>query len=369
VILAYLVLKTPFWAWVLFGVDYMLGNPSSINWYRDELFEHYWKAWPLKKDEVFVPSIPFQEMDGAYWSFAAFDILTERRLKPLIIRGIFKNASALNWTPEHLAKSFGDRDFFAFADNRFGVADADVSTFRDTIPNIVRNITNGGNNYVFNANFENPTDMHLYDDIGLDRLYDWRRPAVVQFFLGLAREGEKRLGGSPLHAAVPPNLNVQLSGSKRWIMVDPKYSLYMRPRLLSDQVALVTEATFEYDAESRWHNFPRYEGLIHPGDAIFIPPWWYHEVHNIQGPKWQISLAVRYSDIVGSWLTNWWYALLIDIGVRDKPCWPGFRLICLELFKGWQTGKNFNVKHNAGEELPAINQLYKERVDKVNRYE
>jgi hypothetical protein len=332
---AYLIARTNFWTWFIFTLDYFLGNPSFFYDYRTQLMEEMAGRWPVRKDGIRIPSQPFQELYGENFTHQTFKHVSEGYTRPLIIRGLFKDAPAMKWTPEYLAESIGDdRQFVAFSDNSIGVGRKGASTFMTTLKDAVKNISAGGNNYLFNSNLEYPIDLKLYQEIGADRIA-WKPPVLVQFFLGLTRVGETRLGGSPLHAAVAPNINIQLSGEKTWIMIDPKYVGYVKPTLLSDQVAVFAGASWDYGAADRWHNFPRFESVVRPGDAIFIPSWWLHEVQNLPGPEWQLSLAIRYTNLVSSFWNNWLFSALVDLGTRHKPCWPGFRLICFE-FGAWE---------------------------------
>jgi len=271
--------------------------------------------------------------------FESFRFLTNELTTPLVMRGLFKDAPCTKWTPKRLAEHFGkNRSFVAFVNNKMGDNDyrRNGDSFWENVPEVVANITRGGNNYIFNAPLEAQFDMDLYREMEVERFSaNYRKPAVVQFFLGLARPGEKRLGGSALHAATAPNLNVQYSGSKRWLMIDPKYARYVKPNLFSTQLAVLAGATADYPAEARWTNFPRYELILHPGDALWIPSWWFHEVHNLPGEEWQISVAIRFGHYMSSLQNNWHFTGLTDLGVHGKPCWRGFRLTCLQLHPGW----------------------------------
>jgi hypothetical protein len=332
-ILAYLVKQTHFWLWTIFALDYFLGNPSSLNNYRWQLLSDAQKEWPIKMGHR-IPPNPLPQLYGENYTHAAFKAITESYTRPVVIRGLFKDAPAMQWTPEYLATNIGDeRLFTAFIDN--GIGSNKKGTFLTTVPSVVKNVTAGGNNYLFNSNFEYPTDIKLVKEIDIDRL-KWRPAILIQFFLGLAREWEAKWRGSPMHAAVAPNINVQLSGRKHWVMIDPKYYAYVKPTLLSDQVAVFVGGGLDYGEVDRWHNFPRFDDIVNPGDAIYIPPWWMHEVQNLQGPEWQISLALRFPDLRSSLWNGWFFTSLVDLGTRNKPCLPGFRMLCAEFLANWE---------------------------------
>jgi hypothetical protein len=335
VVLAYLLKKTYFWTWLIFSVDYFLGNPGPFGAYRNRLMEQMYRDWPIP-DGVFIPPQHFQELLGTNYTHKYFKQVSEGYTRPVILRGLFNDSQALKWTPEYMVDQIGDdRLFVAFLANSLGGGAPNAATFLTTLKDAVKNISNGGNNYLFNSNLEYPRDLKLYREIGAERI-DWKPPVIIQFFLGLTRPGETRVGGSPMHAAVAPNINIQLSGEKTWIMIDPKYANYMKPNLLSDQVALFVGSGLDYGHNRRFENMPRYQGVVRPGDAIFIPSWWMHEVHNRPGDSWQISLAIRYTNAVSSLWNNWLFTELVDWGTPNKPCWRGFRLLCFE-FGAWES--------------------------------
>jgi len=124
-------------------------------------------------------------------------------------------------------------------------------------------------------------------------------------------------------------------------MIDPKYVGYVKPTLFSEQVAMFAGASLDYGVEGRWQNYPRFEGVVRPGDAIFIPSWWLHEVQNHPGPDWQLSLAIRYTNAASSLWDNWLFSVLVDVGLNNKPCWRGLRLICFEYFGAWEKTPTF----------------------------
>jgi len=203
--------------WTIYTLDYFLGNPSSFRALRDRIFDEEAKSWPIPKSAN-IPAWEFPQIMAEDYTIEAFKIVTSEFTRPVVLRGLFANSAALKWTHTSLANHFGpNRSFVAFSHNKMGDQDPkNGESFYETVPEAVANITRGGNNYIFNAPIEVDYDLELYKELDVDRFSkSWRKPAVIQFFLGLARLGEKRLGGSALHSATAPNLNVQLSGAKK----------------------------------------------------------------------------------------------------------------------------------------------------------
>eukprot|EP00808_Paulinella_micropora_P010038 g277.t1 len=340
------------WTWLVYSADYLLGNPSPFRAYRDELMEKAFQSWPIPRDKS-VPPQPFVEMDATVYTHKSFWELSDGYTKPLIVRGLFNNSGAIRkWTPEFLANYMGDREYVAFVNSSVGSGSKDTArTYTTTIRQVVDNVTAGGKNYIFNANLIYEKDKELAKDLELERIGWPHEPTLVQFFLGLSRPGEIPTG-SALHSSFAPNVNFQLSGVKQWIMVDPKYLIYTKPQLLDKQFALLHGSDFRPIGE-RWKNFPRLQGYLHPGDAIYIPPYWYHEVINQPVPDWQISIAVRYWSTSATMRNQPWLAMIQDLGVRGRPCLPGTRVFfCAPLQAmtgGWTTG-DIQKKSEAGAE-------------------
>jgi len=286
-----------------------------------------------------------------------------------MIRGLFKNVKAFQWTPEYLADHFGSRQFYISSNNRIGESAGLHRNMQGqwaTVPTVVANITKGGNNYLFNANLDYPADVPIFDDIQLnERVGNELKACIVQFFLGRTRPGETRLGGSPLHAAAAPNINVQLKGRKKWILIDPKYTRWTNPYLLSKQLA--TLAKRDDPAGFRWTNMPRFEGILEPGDAIMIPPWYHHEVHNLPGDEWIMSVAIRFPNLAASWRNNWHFTAMVDLGTVDRPCLPGLRLVCMQFHPGWKGGYQLQNQSVGGLEGHPIWNKFKAKIEEEGR--
>jgi len=221
---------------------------------------------------------------------------------------------------------------------------------------MIENVTNGGTNYLQNANFFFPEDLPLYRDLELHRVGFDRDPLLVQIFLGKKLPGEVRGSGSPLHCAAGPNLFVQISSSKKWLMIHPKWSRYVKPNMFSYQVASgsIAGLTHQANKTQRWGNFPRWEGTVHPGDAVWIPGWFWHEVQNVPSDDWSLAVATRYSNFFQIWEANPLFTPMVDLGVKEKPCLPGFRFICAALHPGLEKGgvlvqKQSEISHEAVE--------------------
>eukprot|EP00957_Ditylum_brightwellii_P138893 10586744-Ditylum_brightwellii.AAC.1 len=73
-----------------------------------------------------------------------------------------------------------------------------------------------------------------------------------------------------LHCEPIGNVAVQLQGKKQWTLVSPKYSLHIQPAASPDGRA------FFASYSDSIHHVPRYQITLGPGDALWVPTWWWH---------------------------------------------------------------------------------------------
>ena len=77
-----------------------------------------------------------------------------------------------------------------------------------------------------------------------------------------------------LHCEPIGNVAVQLSGQKRWTLVSPEYSLYLRPSLAPDG-----RAYFASWQDMQALPVPHYSDVVtSAGDALWVPTWTWHHV-------------------------------------------------------------------------------------------
>jgi hypothetical protein len=87
------------------------------------------------------------------------------------------------------------------------------------------------------------------------------------------------------HCAGGPNLFVMVHGRKSWTLVPPADSLCMRPIARADMFYSASAVDTRWsDAELEREGFPLYRHAtrltaeLAPGDALFVPQWWWHSV-------------------------------------------------------------------------------------------
>ena len=160
-----------------------------------------------------------------------------------------------------------------------------------------------------------------------------------EFFFGHGA-GEKPFRvGTSFHAAGFPNLFLQIHGARDWTLVSHKYSQYMRP-MHADNHVIGFGAYNDWRTMNRTEHFsriPRIEVTTLPGDVLYIPPWWWHEVI-LPGSEFSIGLSNRG---IG-WQSSWSRAPLLRFipWISGELSVGGLTLDTVQmlpaLLKGWQ---------------------------------
>ncbi|MDV4166166.1 cupin-like domain-containing protein [Rhizobium beringeri] len=222
------------------------------------------------------------------------------RRHPCVVEGLTEDWQAIErWTPEYLKRVAGDQE-------------VSVRETAGSPRNIYQNLAQGGrirfSDYVdwitetsaaadlqeVIARFADPGQItaaietcdfeaSYYLDAKLAQLSkplvddvtvpDWypTHPIDVIFWLGI-------LGtSSGLHADVTPNCNVQVSGSKHFLLFSPSEARNLY------QIAGRTHCRFDpnlpdYDRFPKASHSSSMETYLKPGEALYIPVGWFHQV-------------------------------------------------------------------------------------------
>lgn len=90
---------------------------------------------------------------------------------------------------------------------------------------------------------------------------------------------------SRMHRDLADNLHCQIAGRKRFTLVAPRFNGDVYPNHLWDSVPNGCRVDIE---EPDFARFPRLRGVetmvadLEPGDAIYIPRWWWHHVRTVE---------------------------------------------------------------------------------------
>ncbi len=268
---------------------------------------------------------------------------TNNKRRPVVIKGLVKDCAACKkWDANFFKENYGQtklltlnktEDFKGAAYTSFTQKlDCGYVSMADSIENMI----NAADSNVQSVYINNVTKLfndhpELVDDLELDRLKcidtainseSWLK---VNMFMGGPGTG------SSLHCAVPGNFFFNIYGKKKWILIDPVYSKYMHSTPSKEFSFVISGHDLENLNQFSTHNkfIPKYEIILEPGDVLYIPPWWWHYVHN--ETDFTIGCAVRDHTIYyQSLLNNPTYMLQSPYIYTLNP----FALKIVEFFKG-----------------------------------
>lgn len=125
-------------------------------------------------------------------------------------------------------------------------------------------------------------------NIGLDLLakvndFDSSALYLAQSFLYFGNRQQANLHNDPLSG-----FSIQLANSKIWRFVDPTYTPRVKPFRGDNPGVFYSETGFIEN-----QTIPFLEVVVRPGDMIFFPEHWWHEVHPIEADSFGMTVAYR----------------------------------------------------------------------------
>ena len=248
-------------------------------------------------------TVPLTEIDDSMVNERLFYSLTANKTRPLVIRGLIKNCNAVKkWNANYFTTNYGETNLLTLARGKHFDKQNAYTSFTHKIDckymSIKESLKNMMNESKESFYINNVTEifMHhpnLISDLNIDCLkkiddsIDENSWYKVNMFMGGPETG------SSLHCAVGGNFFFNIYGKKKWILIDPCYSKYLRSTP-SEQFGFAISG---YDIEDNRQVaklndvIPKYEVILEPGDMLYIPPWWWHYVHN--ETNFTIGCAVR----------------------------------------------------------------------------
>lgn len=204
--------------------------------------------------------------------------------RPVVVRGLHRLRR--DWSVDALIGAFGDTPIL-FNDD-YGYRMHPLRVLREDP---------GADRYVTNCEQLLARHPELVEDLAVDAYRPWtrKRPYCAQLFLGA-----RRSLGLYFHCANNFNAFTMLHGRKRWTLVHPDHSYFMYP-IVSRHSAYVASIINHVEAPpgaTELFGFcPRYEVVLEPGDVLFNPPWWWHQVENLD--ETTVGCASRWAGLGG----------------------------------------------------------------------
>jgi hypothetical protein len=237
--------------------------------------------------------------------------------RPVVLQGAMDDWMALgSWTPESLIEKVGDNPV-AVQSSPNGVFGLDEEKGGPRYEE--KHMTFG--EYARHVLSGQPSDTRLYlqrssipdllpqllEDFEIPRYVDPGRIYLMNLWFGPGGNVTR------LHYDVPNNVLAQIAGTKRFVMFPPRDMSRLYPfRSKSYNMSQVDIDGPDLERFPRFRDARRVEVTLRPGEMLFIPSFWWHQV---------------YSEETGLTVNFWWLPRLRQYFV------PQFRDCAVDVFK------------------------------------
>lgn len=231
---------------------------------------------------------------------------------PCVIRGAALQWPATrNWTFDYLAKLGGNRPVKLVVGNReLGETGFTQSTFRECVGSLASNgsIWGGGAGVAHLKEFDLLNEFpELRKDVSTQALFPPRQYVSSSAWIGPAG------AHTGLHHDLLDNLAVLLRGGKRFYLARPGV-VESQGALSSkyDRWARLADVGIKDLAERKLPEESLFVVDLHPGDAIYVPRGWWHEVVNLKSSIFLSGFFGPMPRVVGLWLLTGTRQLIHD---------------------------------------------------------
>lgn len=128
---------------------------------------------------------------------------------------------------------------------------------------------------------------------------------------------------SPLHHDLSPNFLVQVQGKKKLIIFSPKDNKYLYPgqEVGAKHISEVDLRNVDNNRFPLFNKATPYECILEPGDVLFLPSGWWHEVHTMEA-----SISINY----------WFRRFDIEKGLELLSVQELYKIIKIFIDKGFK---------------------------------
>jgi len=253
------------------------GQSDQIRQRRDWMMKALEQMQRLSADAGRITQAPVPEFNDFIRQYYALN-------KPVVFKQAYKHWQAANWTPETLLQTVGEAEvevqFGRESNPRFeldSVKHKKQMPFSDYHKLVME--TASSNDFYMTANnaAKNAQAMApLYQDMGnfADGYFDESLHSS-RSFIWFGPKGNY----TPLHHDETNNMFLQIYGRKKYYMIPPLQTPY-----LYNDTAVFSPLDFRDPDFNRYPlaaNVTPIEVMLEPGDTLFIPVGWWHQVQSL----------------------------------------------------------------------------------------
>jgi len=200
--------------------------------------------------------------------------------RPVVLKGAASHWNCVrNWDFEFLSSRYGEDAVTLLNPTGLGQSEIDTTVEDSSLSEFIEHIQNGGRKYLRFHPFlmEHP---ELLEDLDQEWIRDIQTRGVLrpeyQMFIG--PQGSH----TPVHAAMPCNVFIQVHGRKRWLLFEPNEFPLLNPNPsgLSYYTSDVDPASVDRERYPLFSFANAWEVILEPGDVFWNPPYMWHCVTN-----------------------------------------------------------------------------------------
>jgi hypothetical protein len=202
---------------------------------------------------------------------------------PFLIKGVF-SSNALQW--DQLRETYGDSLVPVHPAAKLGESWQYETVREMTLRDAMRAMEQGAPISVVSSSQVFVDHSQLLETMKPRVLSDVFGAHFVRHEMFVAGPGT----GSAFHCAVGGNFFHMVNGRKRWLLVNPSDSFAMYPTIGRNTRSAIFGSPINsesYQEDQRelfplYSRVPKYLVILEPGDVLFVPSWWWHEVKNLE---------------------------------------------------------------------------------------
>lgn len=266
--------------------------------------------------------------------------LTNNKRRPLVIKGFLKNSNAYKvWSSDYFKNNYYNTKLLTLDVTKNKNKDKAYTSFNQKLEceyiklgESIDNMLNSKDKSVYLNNVTEIFSLHpeLISDLNLDILKNIDRSINSETWLKVNMFMGGPGTGSSLHCAAGGNFFFNVVGKKRWILIDPKYSKFLRSTPEKNFAFVISGYDIEDPNNFQYlNNIPKCEVILEPGDLLYIPPFFWHYVKN--ETDFTIGCAIRdHTVYYQSFMNNPIFFLMSPYKFSMNP----YILSVVEYFKG-----------------------------------
>lgn len=243
-------------------------------------------------------NLQLPEIDASDLNPELFRLISQNKTHSIVIRGLIKNTSAVkNWNSDYFEDNYGDTQLLTLRQPDDGYVGAYTSfneavdfrkiSLKDSIQTMK---TDSEKLYINNITEIFHNHPELVDELELNSLVTAEPKITPETWLKINMFMGGLGTGSSLHCAVASNFFFNVHGKKKWVLIHPKYSKYLKSMPSKGFEFAISGYNIEEPSEIL-EKIPKYEVILEPGDVLYNAPWFWHYVKNIT--DFTIGCAIR----------------------------------------------------------------------------